>query len=70
MPVKFSSISTLKHAISAANCAPDALFFTDDREENVAAATQLGIHAHLFRSQSELISALQGVGVEVGNFLD
>ena len=59
-----------EHAISGANCAPDALFFTDDREENVASATQLAIHAHLFRSQSELILALQGVGVEVGNFLD
>ena len=58
-----------EHAISAANCGPNSLFFTDDREENIAAATQLGIHAHLFRSQSQLISALQGAGIEVGNFV-
>jgi len=55
-----------EHAITTANCAPDSLFFIDDREENITAATRLGIHAHLFRSQSGLISALQSAGVEIG----
>ena len=59
-----------EHAITSANCAPDSLFFIDDREENITAATQLGIHAHLFRSQSGLISALRNAGVEIGKFVD
>src|SRR3989442_12206749 len=59
-----------EHAITTANCAPDSLFFIDDREENITAATRLGIHAHLFRSQSGLISALQSAGVEIGKFVD
>jgi HAD superfamily hydrolase (TIGR01509 family) len=51
-------------AIAASGCAAEALFFTDDREENIRAATELGIHAHQFVSESKLIEALRQVGVE------
>jgi FMN phosphatase YigB (HAD superfamily) len=58
-----------EYAIAAANYPPEALFFTDDREENILAARQLGIHAHQFQSQSGLVAALQDLGVEVGDFV-
>ena len=54
-----------EHAIAAAARPPEALFFTDDREENVTAARRLGIHAHQFLSESRLVEALQGAGVDV-----
>ena len=53
-------------AIAAAGKPPDALFFTDDREENIEAARALGIHAHQFVSESVLIQALRDHGVDVG----
>lgn len=53
-------------AIHASGKAPEALFFTDDREENIEAALHLGIRAHLFRSPSGLVQALGEHGVEVG----
>jgi putative hydrolase of the HAD superfamily len=56
-----------EHAIEVSGCRPEALFFTDDREENVLAARQLGIHAHQFRTEPMLIAALQQAGVETGN---
>jgi FMN phosphatase YigB (HAD superfamily) len=58
-----------KAAIEAASRPPQALFFTDDREENIAAARQLGIHAHQFVSEEKLVQALLEAGVEVGDFV-
>ena len=55
-----------EHAILASGCPPETLFFTDDREENVRAAQQLGIHSHRFVSESKLIDALRQAGVEIG----
>ena len=55
-----------KEAIRVSGKNPEALFFTDDREENIEAALQLGIRAHLFRSPSGLVQALREQGVEVG----
>jgi HAD superfamily hydrolase (TIGR01509 family) len=52
-----------EHAIEASECAPDALFFTDDREENIVAAGQFGIHGHQFKTEPGLIEALQAAGV-------
>lgn len=52
------------HAIAASGCPPEALFFTDDRVENVAAARELGIHAHQFKSEAKLVEALRESGVE------
>jgi FMN phosphatase YigB (HAD superfamily) len=57
-----------EEAIRVSGKAPEALFFTDDREENIEAALQLGIRAHLFRSVSGLVKALGEHGVEVGKF--
>src|SRR5213075_3258166 len=57
-----------EEAIRVSGKAPEALFFTDDREENIEAALQLGIRAHLFRSLSGLLLALHEHGVEVGDF--
>jgi len=51
-------------AIAAAGHPPDALFFTDDREENVRGAKDLGIHVHQFTCSSKLIDALREHGVE------
>ena len=56
-------------AIDAANFPPEALFFTDDREENIVAAAELGMRAHQFKSESELVAALQDAGVELGDFV-
>jgi putative hydrolase of the HAD superfamily len=55
-------------AIAASGKPPEALFFIDDREENVAGARQIGIRAHQFTCLDGLISALRLHGVEVGEF--
>jgi putative hydrolase of the HAD superfamily len=55
-------------AIQASGKAPEALFFADDREENIEAARELGIRAHLFLSAPGLVKALQEEGVELGEF--
>jgi len=52
-----------EHAIEASECSPQAIFFTDDREENVLAARQLGICGHQFKTQLNLIAALEDAGV-------
>ena len=52
-------------AIAASGKPPEALFFTDDRQENIDAARELGIQAHLFVSESDLIDALRDHGVTV-----
>jgi glucose-1-phosphatase len=54
-----------ERAIAVSGLPADALFYTDDREENIEAATQLGIHAHLFRTESGLVEALRKAGVDV-----
>jgi glucose-1-phosphatase len=54
-----------EHAIAVSGCPADELFFTDDREENILAASELGIHAHQFKTESQLVKALQQAGVEV-----
>jgi putative hydrolase of the HAD superfamily len=54
-----------EHAIAVSGYPPEALFFTDDREENIVAANELGMRAHQFRSQAQLVNALQRVGVEI-----
>jgi putative hydrolase of the HAD superfamily len=58
-----------EYAIAASNLPAEALFFTDDREENIVAAKKLGMRAHQFRSEPELIAALQDAGVEMGDFV-
>ena len=58
-----------EQAIAAANCPAQALFFTDDREENIRAARQFGMHAHQFRSEAGLVMALQDAGIELGDFV-
>lgn len=57
-----------ERAIAAANRPAEALFFIDDREENIVAARQLGMNAHQFKSETGLILALQDAGIEVGDF--
>ena len=58
-----------QHAISLSGYPPEALFFTDDREENILMARQLGMTAHQFKTQSWLVDALQQAGVEIGEFV-
>jgi len=52
-------------AIAASGKPPGALFFTDDREENIRAAEDFGIRAHRFTTVSRLVAALRFHGVEV-----
>ena len=54
-----------ERAIAVSGHPAEALFFTDDREENISAATELGINAHQFKSEPDLVAALQKAGVEV-----
>jgi HAD superfamily hydrolase (TIGR01509 family) len=54
-----------QHAIAASNLPAEALFFTDDREENVVAAAALGIRSHQFVSEAKLVEALRQAGVEI-----
>jgi putative hydrolase of the HAD superfamily len=56
-------------AIAVANRPAEALFFIDDREENIVAARRLGIHTHQFKSEAKLIAALQAAGIDVGDFV-
>jgi FMN phosphatase YigB (HAD superfamily) len=58
-----------EHAISLSGKQPEALFFTDDREENVWGAREMGMKVHQFRSEGELLVALNDVGVDVGDFV-
>ena len=58
-----------EYAIAASGHQPESLFFTDDREENILAAERLGMQAHKFVSEPRLIEALQGAGVELGDFV-
>ena len=52
-------------AIAAARHPADTLFFTDDREENIRGARDLGIHAHQFTSSTKLMNALREHGVDI-----
>jgi FMN phosphatase YigB (HAD superfamily) len=52
-------------AIAASGQPPEALFFTDDREENIRAAEDFGIRVHQFTTVPRLIAALRSNGVEV-----
>jgi len=58
-----------EYAIAVSGHEPEALFFTDDREENILAARQLGMHAHQFKTESQLVDALQHAGVEITDFI-
>lgn len=55
-------------AIAAAGKPPESLFFTDDREENVQAARELGIHAHRFETVAGLLRAFKELGIETDGF--
>jgi FMN phosphatase YigB (HAD superfamily) len=53
-----------EHAVAASGKPADKLFFTDDREENIVAAREMGIHAHRFVSEARLVEALKSAGVQ------
>ena len=44
-------------------CAPEELFFVDDREDNVDAARRLGWHASLFSSTQKLADDLEKLSI-------
>jgi FMN phosphatase YigB (HAD superfamily) len=52
-----------ERATSLAGVAPDEIFFTDDREENVQGAIEYGWHARLFSSANQLADDLDELGV-------
>lgn len=51
-------------AIDVSGAPPEAVFYTDDRAENVEAARLHGMRAFLFRSEDDLRANLLGVGVQ------
>jgi putative hydrolase of the HAD superfamily len=52
-----------QEAINRAGCEPREIFFTDDREENVAGALEAGIDAAQFLSAEQLERELRSRGV-------
>ena len=54
-----------EEAIKISGHPAGALFFTDDRPENISAAAQLGMRAHQFKTEPQLVAALQEAGIEV-----
>jgi putative hydrolase of the HAD superfamily len=52
-------------AVQQAKVAPEDIFFTDDRSENIEAARQAGIQAVQFRSEQQLIQDMQQMGISV-----
>ena len=57
-----------EHAIAASGKPPDRLFFTDDREENILAAREMGIRAHRFVSEAKLVEELRDLGIDLGDW--
>lgn len=53
------------HAVQRAGVAPHEVFFTDDRQENVAGAIEAGLDAMLFTGAAQLETALAERGVRV-----
>jgi len=49
--------------LEAAGLAPDEVFFTDDRPENVAAARELGWRAEVFSDSQKLAMDLEQHGI-------
>lgn len=52
-------------AIRVAQVDPTRIFFTDDRQENVDAALQLGFRAVLFQSEQKLKKEMENLGIVV-----
>jgi FMN phosphatase YigB (HAD superfamily) len=52
-------------AIKKAGVAPENIFFTDDRPENIEAAQRFGIQALLFQSETQLKRAMASRGMTV-----
>ena len=52
-----------RQAIAATGLAPEQIFFTDDRPENVRAAADCGIDAYQFESVPDLIGQLVARGI-------
>lgn len=54
-------------AIQRAGVAPSKIFFTDDRSENIEAASQTGIQAVRFESERQLIDEMRQRGISVNS---
>jgi len=54
-------------AIQKAGVAPESIFFTDDRPENIEAAQRAGIQALQFQSESQLKRDMQSRGIAFAN---
>jgi glucose-1-phosphatase len=52
-----------ERAVAASGKPADKLFFTDDREENIVAAREMGIEAHRFVSEERLVETLKNLGI-------
>jgi putative hydrolase of the HAD superfamily len=54
-------------AIQKAGVAPENIFFTDDRTENIEAAQRAGIQALLFQSETQLKRDMLSRGMAVAS---
>jgi len=54
-------------AIKKAGVAPENIFFTDDRQENIEAAQRVGIQALLFQSETQLKRDMLSRGMAVAS---
>jgi len=54
-----------RHSISLLNTAPSETIFVDDREENIQAARDAGIHGMVFESVAQLRRDLQQLGFPI-----
>lgn len=55
-----------KFALEIVHCAPEACLFLDDRPENIAAATQVGLRTLQVHDPARLSEELASVGVATG----
>jgi FMN phosphatase YigB (HAD superfamily) len=56
------------HAVRRAGVAAGEVFFTDDREENIAGAIAAGLDAVLFSSAEQIAKELRRRGLQFGDF--
>jgi putative hydrolase of the HAD superfamily len=54
-----------RHAIAAARCEAHECAFIDDVQENVDAASRLGINAVTYRSTPDLVESLRSLGLKM-----
>ncbi|MHB1630056.1 MAG: HAD family hydrolase [Bacilli bacterium] len=50
-----------RHALALTSSSPDACLFVDDRERNIATATALGMHGHVYTTMEHFIEEMNSL---------